>query len=152
MESKSEVLQENETCDVTANQVAGEARRLMLGILLVAIHSVLLGVIIFLFTEPFYKFFFGAKVENFFFVRQSGLFLLCLGLFYVIPLLDLPRYSPLVIVIIITKVFAVVFLGLHAQHVPRPGAIILAALIDGTMAICLAWLFIMFKRSCPNNL
>lgn len=123
----------------------------MLGVLLVATHSVLLGLFIFLFTVPFYQFFFGAEIENFFFVRQSGLFLLCLGLFYYIPLLDLQRYSPLVIVIIITKVFAVIFLGFHAQYAPRTWVVVLAALIDGSMATFLLWLLIKFKHTYQNN-
>ena len=146
MESRPEVLQQETSCGVSSHCQTGQTWPLMLGVLFVAAHSVLLGIFVFLFTDTFYHFFFGAKVENFFFVRQSGLFLLCLGLFYSLPLLDLQRYYQLVIVIIITKVFAVVFLGLHAQHAPRSWVIILAAFIDGSMAACLTWLFIKCRR------
>ena len=112
-------------------------QRLWLCILLVGVHSLALGTFIFFFTESFYYLFFGTKVVNFFFVQQAGLFLFCLGLFYLVPLPDLERNHRLVDVMIITKIMAVLFLLINTRLVPRPEIIFLAAVGDSAMAILL---------------
>jgi len=58
-----------------------KVRQLSVLVLLIGLHSLFLGIFIFFFTELFYDLFFSAEIENFFFVRQAGLFLFCLGLF-----------------------------------------------------------------------
>jgi hypothetical protein len=116
---------------------------LTLGILFVGVHSLALGTYIFLFTESFYYFFFGTRVVNFFFVQQAGLFLFCLGMFYLVPLADLERNHRLIDIIIITKIMAVLFLLCNSRLVPRPEIIFLAAVGDGVMAI----LLIIFSRA-----
>ena len=63
-------------------------------LLLVGVHSILLGMAILFFTIPFYQFFFAIDPENFFFVKQSGIFLFLIGLFYLIPFFDLDILSP----------------------------------------------------------
>jgi len=106
-------------------------------------HSLALGAFIFFFTELFYQVFFGVRIENFFFVRQSGLFLFCIGLFYLAPLADLKRSRNHVVAMIATKIMAVLFLVFNSWLVARPEMVILAAGIDGTMAI----LLIFFSRA-----
>jgi len=117
-----------------------KSKGLALCILLVAVHSLALGTFIFFCTETFYTFFFRAEIENFFFVKQSGLFLFCLGLFYLIPLADLPRNHRAIGIIIITKVLAVIFLVINTYLTPRPGIILLAAAVDACMAALLVYL------------
>ena len=112
-------------------------QRLSLCIFLVGLHSLALGSFIFFFTEYFYQLFFGVKIENFFFVKQSGLFLFCIGLFYFAPLEDLRRSRNHVIAMIGTKIMAVLFLVSNSWLVARPEMTLLAAGIDGIMAILL---------------
>lgn len=117
---------------------APEAVQLLaLGIFLVGMHSLILGAFIYTFTELFYRLFFQAAVENFFFVKQSGLFLFCLSLFYLLSLADLKHSRRLVNFIILTKILAVQFLLLNARIAVRPGILLLAASLDGVMAVVL---------------
>jgi hypothetical protein len=121
----------------------GSMQRLSLCVCLVGMHSLALGAFIFFFTELFYKVFFGVRIENFFFVRQSGLFLFCIGLFYLAPLADLKRSRNHIIAMTATKIMAVLFLLFNSWLVARPEMVLLAAGIDGTMAI----LLIFFSRA-----
>jgi hypothetical protein len=116
-------------------------RQLAVVVLLVALHSVVLGSFIYLFTESFYRIIFHAQVENLFFVRQSGLFLFCLGLFYLAPLTDLQKKYRLVPIVIVTKVLAVLFLVTNAHITRNPANIFLAAFLDGLMALILIVLY-----------
>jgi len=118
-----------------------DVQSLALLIFLVGIHSLGLGIFIFFFTELFYQFFFHSQLENIFFVRQSGLFLFCLAMFYFSPLPDLKRRHRLVFVIILTKVLAVLFLVTNASHAPWPPIILLAAAGDGCMALLLTYFY-----------
>jgi hypothetical protein len=118
-------------------------QRLSLCIFLVGLHSLALGSFIFFFTELFYRLFFGVKIENFFFVKQSGLFLFCIGLFYFAPLEDLRKSRNHVIAMIATKIMAVLFLVFNSWLVARPEMTLMAAGVDGIMAI----LLIFFSRA-----
>ena len=106
-------------------------------VMLTAIHSIVLGGCIYLFTEQFYERAFRAPIENFFFVRQAGVFLLCLGLFYLYPLINLQRYHRLVMMAAVTKVIAVAFLLTNRQQCVSPASIDAAMLVDGFMAVVL---------------
>lgn len=119
-------------------------------LLFVAVHSLLLGGTIYFFTTLFYQFFFGVDPENFFFVKQSGLFLSLMGLFYLLPVFDLERFKPLIFIIVFSKVAAVTFLVLNAHLTPSAFMIYLAALGDGTMAAALILLFLM-RTKLPEN-
>ncbi len=112
-------------------------RRLTLCVLLVGAHSLTLGSYIFFFTDAFYNFFFGIDAENPFLVKQAGLFLFCLGLFYLLPITDLLNKHRVVDLIITTKVLAVLFLINSAWLVAKPEPIYLAALGDAIMATLL---------------
>ena len=118
-------------------------QRLSLCVFLVGLHSLALGSFIFFFTEFFYDLFFGVRIENFFFVKQSGLFLFCIGLFYFAPLEDLKKSRNHVIAMIATKIMAVLFLVSNSWLVARPEMTLLAAGVDGIMAI----LLIFFSRA-----
>jgi len=111
---------------------------LALLVFLVAVHSMVLGMFIFFFTELFYQLFFHARIENLFFVRQSGLFLFSVGMFNLYPLFDLKSRYRLVLLIISIKVLAVLFLVTHSSYVAWPPIIMLAAAGDGGMALILA--------------
>jgi O-antigen/teichoic acid export membrane protein len=114
---------------------AVQALALLVG--MVALHSMFLGIGIYFFTERFYELFFHTQVENLFYVRQAGLFLVCLGLFYVSILHGIQRMHHLVLVVITTKVLAVLFLITNACFTSVPGMIYLAAAGDGFMAFLL---------------
>ncbi|MEN6317188.1 MAG: hypothetical protein ABFD82_00320 [Syntrophaceae bacterium] len=110
-------------------------------VLLVGIHSLILGIFIFFFTESFYWLFFQANIENFFFVRQAGLFLFCLGLFDIAVLKEVRKYYTFIKVIIATKVLAFLFLMSNGHLAVWPPIIFLAALGDGFMALVLIYLY-----------
>lgn len=110
-------------------------------VLLIGLHSLLLGIFIFFFTELFYRLFFSANVENFFYVRQAGLFLFCLGLFNLAILKDMKRYYYFVEIIIATKALAFLFLVSHAHLAVRPPIILAAAVGDGLMALVLIFFY-----------
>ena len=126
-------------------------QRLSISIFLVGLHSVTLGFFIFFFTNTFYQFFFGVAVDNLFLLRQAGLFLFCLGLFYLVPLTDLSNSHRAVDLIILTKLLAVLFLLNNAWLVAKPEPLFLAAAGDALMA-CLLIFFsaktgMLLKRS-----
>ena len=106
-------------------------------VFLVGLHSIVLGLVIYFFTDFFYRIFFDASVENPFFVRQSGTFLFLAGFFYLYPLLNLKRYFNLILVVIFSKVVAVYFLVANAGYTTAPVMIYLAAVFDGLMALAL---------------
>lgn len=113
--------------------------RLSFSLTVTAVHSLLLGIYIFFQTEKFYKFFFGVAVENLFFVKQAGLFLFCMGLFYSVPLLHLKSHKNTINIIIMSKILAVVFLLSNFSLVPKTATILIAALIDTLLAVALIW-------------
>jgi len=117
---------------------------LSLFLLLVGIHSLILGVFIFSFTEWFYSRFFFAQIDNFFFVRQAGLFLFCLGLFNIAIFKNIKQNRHLIKTVIATKCLAFIFLCTNAYLTPWPPIIYVAALGDGMMAVAL---FILFRRT-----
>ncbi len=110
---------------------------LALSVFLIGMHSLILGTFIYFFTELFYRLFFKAGIENYFFVKQSGLFLLCMSFFYLAPLADLKRSLPQVIAMILTKILAVLFLLFNAHLAAKPEMILIAASLDFSMVIVL---------------
>lgn len=115
-------------------------------IFFVGMHSIFLGIFIYFFTDYFYQKFFSAAVENIFFVRQSGVFLFLAGFFYLFPLLDLKNNYKLILLIIFSKVIAVLFLILNAKFTLSPSMIYLGAFFDGTMAFLLIYTYTLFKK------
>lgn len=118
-----------------------DVRNLSLLVFLVGLHSLFLGIFIFFFTELFYRFFFSVEIENFFYVRQAGLFLFSLGLFNLAILRDIKKYYPFVKVIIATKSLAFLFLVSHAHLAAWPPIILAAAVGDGLMALVLIFFY-----------
>ncbi len=114
-------------------------------IFLVGMHSILLGLFIYFFTDFFYKTFFGASVENIFFVRQSGTFLFLAGLFYLYPLVNLSSHYNLILVVVISKIVAVYFLVANAVYTSAPAMIYSAAFFDGLMALALVVVYFRLK-------
>ena len=115
---------------------------------LVGLHSVILGGTIYFFTVPFHQFFFAVDPDNFFFIKQSGVFLFLAGLFYLIPVKDLKRFKLLVVLVVFSKVTAVAFLLRNAHLTPAPPMVYLAALGDGLMATTISILALLW---CKNN-
>lgn len=113
--------------------------RLSFSLIITSLHSLLLGSYIFLQTEQFYQFFFGESVNNLFFVKQAGLFLFCMGLFYLTPLINLKAHHRVIYIIILTKILAVIFMLSNFSLVPRATTIFIAALGDTLFAVVLAW-------------
>jgi hypothetical protein len=107
-------------------------------VLLVGVHSLILGAWIYFGTGGFYRLFFATEVENFFFVKQAGLFLFCLGLFYLWPVVDIKKHQGAIVVAVLTKVLAVAFLLSNARLTAAPATIVLVAVIDGVLGALLA--------------
>ena len=118
---------------------------------LVGLHSAVLGVIIYFFTVPFYQFFFSIDPDNFFFIKQSGIFLFLIGLFYLIPVMDMERYKLLIVLVVFSKVTAVAFLLENAHLTPSPPILYLAALGDGLMAAAISLLAILRYKNSKNG-
>ena len=115
-------------------------------VFLVGMHSILLGLTIYFFTDFFYRVFFATSVENLFFVRQSGTFLFLAGLFYLYPLINLNNFYSFVLLVIVSKIVAVIFLVSNAAYTAAPLMIYLAAFFDGLMAVVLVWAY--FRLKC----
>jgi len=118
----------------------------MVTLLIIGVHSLSLGSLIFFMTESFYEFFFSSEVVNPFFVKQAGLFLILMGFFYLVPLTHVEKLSRVAIVTIITKVCAVVFLFTNAGYSPSPFMMYLAGCGDGVMAIALSITYTMYMK------
>ena len=116
-------------------------------LLLVGIHSVMIGVTIYFFTVPFYQFFFSIDPDNYFFVKQSGLFMFLMGLFYLIPAKNIKHYKLLIALVVFSKVTAVAFLLKNAHLTPSPLVIYLAALGDGLMATAISILALLCYKN-----
>lgn len=116
-------------------------------VLLVGLHSVLLGLTIYFATVPFYHFFFAVDPDNPFFVKQSGVFLFLIGLFYLSPLVNFEKHRTLILLIVVSKVTAVLFLLINDHLTPDPSMILLAALGDGLMAAAISLLILMCYRN-----
>jgi len=115
-------------------------------LLLVGIHSIVLGGTIYFFTTPFYQFFFSVDPDNYFFIKQSGIFLYLAGLFYLVPAININRYKLIIVLTVISKVTAVAFLLVNANLAPSPLMIYLAALGDCTMAIAIVVLTFLWHK------
>ena len=113
---------------------------LYLSVLLIGLHSMLLGIYIYFFTEKFHNIFFSLSPKDLFFVRQSGVFLFLLGVIYIFPLSRLNERIYLIKYIVFTKCIAIIFLLINAKISLSPEAIYLAALGDGIMVIALSTL------------
>jgi hypothetical protein len=114
---------------------------------LVGLHSVILGGAIYFFTVPFHQFFFSVDPDNFFFIKQSGVFLFLAGLFYLIPIKDLKRFNLLIVLVVFSKVTAVAFLLRNAHLTPAPPMVYLAALGDGLMAAAISILALLWYKN-----
>jgi hypothetical protein len=118
-----------------------KVQHLSILVLLIGLHSLFLGIFIFFFTELFYRLFFSANIENFFYVRQAGLFLFCLGLFNLAIIVKMKSHYYFVKVIIATKALAFLFLVSHAHMAAWPPIIFAAAFGDGIMALVLIFFY-----------
>jgi hypothetical protein len=121
-------------------------KQLKIILLLIGLHSILLGVFIYFLTEVFYSVFFGSAIDNLFFVRQSGIFLILFGMFYLFPLFELARYHRLLLLVLTSKFVAVLFLIANAANTDIPGMIHWAAIGDGAMALVLAFAYVVCIR------
>ena len=120
-----------------SNKQQATLKILQIIVFCVGIHSVTLGSIIYFFTDNFYAFLLGEPILDTFFVRQAGIFLFLSGLFYLFPLKDIRSHHQLILLTILSKVLAVIFLATNAHLTPSPLMIFLTAASDGSMAIAL---------------
>ena len=104
-------------------------------ILLIAIHSCVLGA--FLLVAPrFVLSILGVETAEYpFFASQAGLFLLILGVCYLLAL----KVPELILVILISKTAAVVFLVIHALLLTAPPLTWAAAAGDAVMLGGVVW-------------
>ena len=112
---------------------------------LVGMHSILLGLFIYFFTDVFYKIFFDVTVENIFFVRQSGVFLFLAGVFYLYPLINFKNLYKMILLVVFSKIVAVIFLISNAAFTKSQVMIYLAAFFDGLMAVALVGVYFRLK-------
>ncbi|MBI5367128.1 MAG: hypothetical protein HZA54_08835 [Planctomycetes bacterium] len=103
-------------------------------ILLIGLHSCLLGLAMLLLPARMLALLGFPGSVPVFFPSQSGIFLLALGICY---LLALAR-RPLVIVILVSKALAVPFLTIHAAFLAAPPLIWAADAVDALMLAALA--------------
>lgn len=135
--------EEKSMSDLRINRFPNVSLVLRVTLLLVGVHSVILGSTIYFFTVPFYQFFFSVNPDNFFFIKQAGIFLFLMGFFYLLPVLDMNRFRAAIILVVFSKVIAVTFLLVNANLTPSPFMIYLAALGDALMATTIIVLMVM---------
>jgi hypothetical protein len=104
---------------------------------LVALHSIVLGVVMLVWPLQVLSAFGWDFVETRFYPAQSGLFLLILGLVYAAAI----RVRPYVAIVVLSKAFAVAFLLVEASRGSCPPVVFLTAGIDAVMGllVALAW-------------
>lgn len=119
---------------MAARLAAWRADRLLQAVIaLIGLHSCALGVVM-LFAPRFMLRMFGFSLSiPIFFPSQSGIFLLILGVCYLVALIE-PGF---VKVILISKAFAVLFLFTHAAFLSPPPMIWAAGAGDATMLVLL---------------
>lgn len=120
---------------------------LRITLFLIGLHSVILGGVIYFFTISFYQLFFSSAPDNLFFIKQSGVFLFLAGVFYLVPVMDIKRYQLVIFFVVFSKVTAVIFLLKNAQLSLSPLMIYLAAIGDGSMAIVLSLLTLLWYKN-----
>jgi hypothetical protein len=109
----------------------------------VALHSITLGILMLWNPLAVLQWVGWSYEGSRFFPAQSGLFLLILGVVYVGAL----WHRPLALVLVLSKVFAVVFLVAETMAGNCPRMVYLPALADGAMGLAVAVLLINERRS-----
>ena len=103
-------------------------------IALIGLHSCILAMMM-LFAPGFMLRTFGfPPQDSIFFPSQSGVFLLILGICYLMALVE-PAF---VKIIVLSKAFAVIFLFVHVVFLNAPVSIWAAFAVDSTMLVVLA--------------
>lgn len=127
---------------------AGRAyrRALWLGMLLVSLHSVSLGLALLFLTAPTLALFGFPPAPHPFFPRQSGAFLVALGLGYSLALAGLERYRGSVLLALISKAVAVAFLFPYALFLGGAPGVLLAGLGDALWLALLGFLALRVYR------
>ena len=113
---------------------------LKFAIILISLHSLLLGITMLFFPLSFTEFFGFKSTETFFWQSQSGIFLIVLAIAYFLAYKELDRSRVLVHFIVLSKVLAVVFLMVHFVFLKAPYSIGLAAAGDALMGLCVLFL------------
>jgi len=109
-------------------------RWLSTALILVGVHSVVLGILMLLWPLALMQRVGWAYEGSPFFPAQSGLFLLILGCVYLVAV----RYRVLASVLVFSKAAAVVFLVVETAAGYCPELVYLTAVADGLMGIAVA--------------
>jgi hypothetical protein len=117
---------------------------LKVAVVLISIHSFLLGVAMLLFPRSFPGLFGFVSNGGPFWQSQSGVFLIVLAIAYFLAYKELDKSRLLVIYLVTSKTFAVAFLLTQFIFFHAPYAIILAAIGDGFMG---ALVYVLHKQS-----
>jgi hypothetical protein len=105
-------------------------------VLLVSMHSLVLGMIMLLFPRSFPHIFGFPASSGIFWQSQSGIFLMVLGIVYFMAYREAERSRTLVKLLVLSKGLAVLFLLTHWLFLAAPDSIALAAVGDGVMGAC----------------
>ena len=122
------------------------ARNFSVLLWLIAIHSMLVGLLLITIGESGIQYF-GFSSGNEFFQVQGGVFHLVMCVAYILTATELRRSKRLVIFIIAAKSIALVYLLVYYFMVDAILIIFLAGIADGLMALLVA----IFLRNMPNN-
>jgi hypothetical protein len=95
-------------------------------VVVVGVHSVLLGLAVLLFPRTFTEQLGFPGLDSIFFPTQAGAFLVALGVIYLLALRD----RAFVWAIVVSKSVAVLFLFTHALFLDAPGSVLAAGLGD----------------------
>lgn len=115
-------------------------RRLLRVVLTIAsLHSLVLGFFLGMYTNLFLEFMGFPPRTDIFYPQQSGAFLFILGVGYGIAASDPDRHQGLVVLAIISKGLAVLFLFYHVLVLNAPGQILLAGIYDSLFLLLLSF-------------
>ncbi len=109
----------------------------------IGVHSSVLGIVMLLAPRFMLRTFGFPETVPVFFPSQSGIFLLILGVCYLLAL----REPAFVRVILISKAFAVIFLFTHAAFLSAPPIIWAMFAGDGTMLVALSAALVRRRRA-----
>lgn len=118
---------------------------------LVSLHSLLVGIgLIFLPSSAFEFLGFEPTFDRFF-SAQGGVFHISMAVCYAFAAYDLIRYKQLILFSIIVKFIATVFLTIYFVIISSQLLIVLSAVSDFLMGICLLYLFNLLNKELYFN-
>jgi len=123
------------------------ALRLSTLLWLIALHSAAVGLGLVLHPAPLLAEMGYVSVNEPFFPTQGGVFHIIMAVGYAMAAQNLERRRSLVTFTVVVKALALLFLVTYWALAARLPTILLSGLLDGAMAVAVAWAYMTWRRS-----